>query len=794
MRSAAKRPDMGRPMRSSIKSRRQRSSLRTAFTCSVLVGIAIAVVMVAAAPIGAAAMRDVRVAQVLRLLSAGIALRSTSVVAEALLRRRLDFRRPFLIETVSGLVGYGGVAVSLAVLEYGVWSLVWGGLVQTLISSTAQLAVVRHPIRPLLARRELKDLLGFGLGAAVSGCVNYVALNGDNFLIGRLMGASNLGLYSRAYGLMNLPQTYAAGVMSSVMFPAFAQVQGEQARVRSAYLLVTRLTAMIAAPAMATLAIVAPHLVRGLYGPQWTGAVVPLQILSIAGYFRALYHLGGIVAQSVGRVYGELWRQVTYAAAVIGGTLVGSRYGLPGVAAGVGLAILYMYVATGHLALKATGTPWRLYLRIQLGAFATAAVTCAVALVARLVLEGWQASSLTITLVVLAAAGGPWSAGVLWSLGEPDFEPLRKRLPRSAIWLVEAVHWLSTRTSNQAVQDRMAPSNPSNHCHVLIEHCADARRGAIPGAIRAFSKCRNERLRLPAFLDHYRHLGVNEFLIVDNDSRDGTAEYLAGQPDVRLFRTASRFSEARGGTDWLNALLREFGAGSWCVTVDIDELLVYPGSERTPLRTMTDYLDRNGYQALSCLLLDLYPGGPLNECRYEASGDLLAAAPYFDVGPYHRRVVDLCPAVLIRGGMRQRVFYPEFDARDVHQHPTPPCLTKVPLVRWDEQTAYAYSTHFVSPRIVAPDTGALLHFKFLQDFHDRAVQEAARAEYYEKASEYQRYVHTLNQNPAMSLANDASTRFEGTSQLVRLGLMQETDAWIQAREDRRSSGKVPGLD
>src|SRR5712671_3853183 len=69
--------------------------IRTAFTCSVLVGIAIAVVMAMAAPLAAAAMRDARVAQVLRLLSAGIALRGTAVVAEALLRRRLDFKAPF---------------------------------------------------------------------------------------------------------------------------------------------------------------------------------------------------------------------------------------------------------------------------------------------------------------------------------------------------------------------------------------------------------------------------------------------------------------------------------------------------------------------------------------------------------------------------------------------------------------------------------------------------------------------------------------------------------------------------
>lgn len=765
--------------------------IRSAFTCSVLVGIAIAAVMAAAAPLGAAALRDAKVTPVLRLLSVGIVLRGTSVVAEALLWRNLDFRRQFLIETTSYVLGYGGVAVGLALLGHGVWSLVWGGLAQTLITSVAQLAAVRHPIRPLLAASELQELLGFGIGAATSACVNYVALNGDYFVVGRLMGAVDLGLYTRAYTLMNLPQTYAAGVMSRVMFPAFAKVQGDPARVRSAYLVVTRLTAMIAAPAMTTMVIVAPHLVRGFYGPQWTEAVVPLQILSIAGYFRALYHLGGIVAQSAGRVYAELWRQVTYAAAVVGGTLVGSRYGLPGVAVGVSAAILYMFVATGHLALRATATPWRMYLRVQAAAIVTAGLTGAIALIVRLLLEAAHFSAAAIALAVLAAAAVPWSLGMLWTLGEPELEPLRASLAGPGLRLVEVARRLMTGGSHRATNDRIAASP---RCHVLIEQTIETRAALVPGEIRLFSKCRNERLRLPAFLDHYRHLGVRRFFIVDNDSDDGSTEYLAAQTDVHLFRVAGRFSEARGGTDWLNALLVEFGIGSWCVTVDIDELLVYPGSEQAPLRALTTHLDRGGYEALPCLLLDLYPAGPLRECSYCAGDALLAAAPYFDAGGYERSHASLCPNVFIRGGMRQRIFYPEFNARGrgakmldalfERRRPSPPCLTKIPLVRWDRASEYLNCNHFVSDKKVAPDTGVLLHFKFLHDFHDRAVREAARGEYYNSASEYRRYVQRISQSPALSLANDASVRFEGTRQLVRLGLMQDSDAWTEARSTR----------
>jgi hypothetical protein len=352
---------------------------------------------------------------------------------------------------------------------------------------------------------------------------------------------------------------------------------------------------------------------------------------------------------------------------------------------------------------------------------------------------------------------------------------------------------------------------PSTRCHLLVERNTNHRRATIPGEIRAFSVCRNERLRLPAFLKYHRGLGVDQFFIIDNDSTDGTSEYLAAQPDVRVFRATNRFGEARQGTDWLNALLAEFGVGFWCVTADIDELLMYPGSEQASLRTLTAYLEQHGYEALSCLLLDLYPTGPLKECSYSRGDDFLDVAPFFDVGPYQRTPSDLCPGVLIRGGMRERMFYPEFRARGLgakihdamlyrvvfrtpvlrdmpwlraRRRPSPPCLTKVPLIRWDQKSKYLSCTHWVSRKIVAPETGVLLHFKFLHDFHARAVQEAARGEHFDEAAEYRRYAESLTQNPDMTLMYEGSTRFEGTTQLVGLGLMQDTPAWSGTRAQR----------
>ncbi|HEY2904431.1 MAG TPA: lipopolysaccharide biosynthesis protein, partial [Vicinamibacterales bacterium] len=367
--------------------------VRTAFTFSVLFGVVQTVAMIVVAPLGALVVRDPRVTPLLRGLAGTFAIGGTSVAAGALLRRQLDFKRRFFIDTASFVLGYGGVATALALTGHGVWSLVWGSLAETLFSSGAQLAVVRHSMRPSLGRRELSELFHFGFGSTLITCTNYLARNGDNFVVGRWMGAASLGFYSRAYNLMSLPHTYAASVMSSVLFPVFAQEQGNQARVRRGYLLLTELTAMVAGPAMATLAIVAPYLVLSVYGPRWAGVVVPLQMLCLVGYFRALYHVSGILAQSVGRIYGELRNQLVYAFLVIGGAWIGSRYGLAGVAAGVDCAICYMFIASAQLALSATGTSFRAYLRVQVGALVTTAATCIVIVSTRFLLEAGGGSN-----------------------------------------------------------------------------------------------------------------------------------------------------------------------------------------------------------------------------------------------------------------------------------------------------------------------------------------------------------------------------------------------------------------
>ena len=122
--------------------------------------------------------------------------------------------------------------------------------------------------------------------------------------------------------------------------------------------------------------------------------------------------------------------------------------------------------------------------------------------------------------------------------------------------------------------------------------------------ILIFCTQRNERIRLPFFLDYYRKMGVNHFLIVDNDSTDGALDYLVGQPDVSVWHSKASYKRARYGVDWLNWLQMRHAHGHWSLVVDPDEFLVYPFCDTRPLRALTDWLDASSIKSFSAMLLD----------------------------------------------------------------------------------------------------------------------------------------------------------------------------------------------
>ncbi len=304
--------------------------------------------------------------------------------------------------------------------------------------------------------------------------------------------------------------------------------------------------------------------------------------------------------------------------------------------------------------------------------------------------------------------------------------------------------------------------------------CVEDRTGEIrPDDILLFCTQRNEKIRLPYFLDYYRKQGVNHFFFVDNDSDDGAMEYLRSQPDVSLWHTRASYRRSRFGVDWLNWLQRKYAHGHWVLTVDPDEFLVYPFCDTRPLRALTDWLDASSIKSFSAMLLDMYPKGRLDERPYRAGDDPIEIAAWFDSGNYTMSRNHAFTNLWIQGGPRARVFFAEEPERA-------PALNKVPLVKWDRKYVYVSSTHMLLPRGLnqvydewggEKASGVLLHAKFIDTFGAKAAEELERGEHYAGSVEYRAYAERVKQNP--QLWCKWSEKYINWRQLEILGLMSK---------------------
>jgi hypothetical protein len=304
------------------------------------------------------------------------------------------------------------------------------------------------------------------------------------------------------------------------------------------------------------------------------------------------------------------------------------------------------------------------------------------------------------------------------------------------------------------------------------------RTAAIsPGEVLCFLCVRNEAQRLPHFLAHHRALGVRQFLVVDNASTDTTPDLLRGQPDVSLWQTGASYKASRFGMDWLTWLMLRHGSGHWCLTLDADELLVYPYWQTRPLPALTGWLETQGRDSFGALTVDLYPEGAVSQGHVDPKDDPVRHLAWFDAGNYQTQVQPRMRNLWIQGGARARAFF----AANPRRAPT---LNKTPLVRWHWRYAYVNSTHALLPprlnQVYATDggeltSGVLLHTKFLPGITDRAAEEKARGEHFADASQYAAYYDRLTDDPVLHCA--ASTRYTGWRQMEALGLMSR-GGWI----------------
>lgn len=291
---------------------------------------------------------------------------------------------------------------------------------------------------------------------------------------------------------------------------------------------------------------------------------------------------------------------------------------------------------------------------------------------------------------------------------------------------------------------------------------SDAVQPSGRGEMRLFVTLRNELPRLKVFFEHYRAMGVDRFFVIDNGSTDGSDQFVLAQPDAHLWRSAASYKQSRFGMDWMNALLRRYGHGGWCVCVDADERLILPAASQE-LRPFIATLDAAQRPALGAVMIERFPKGPLGQETDEL---------WFDPAPLHWTYQPRLQNIWIRGGIRARAFFAD-------QFERAPTLNKLPLIKWDRRYAFVNSVHSALPvrlnHVLGPhDPNAplavLLHDKFAPSIVEKSAEELQRRQHFQNPDLYQEYHSHLAQSP--SLWFEGAVRYRDPSQFYTYGFMR----------------------
>lgn len=352
-----------------------------------------------------------------------VALRISSSVPRALLRRRLAFGRITVVMILS-FVAYGVAAVALAVvLEAGAWAILIGRVAQAMVLLVAGSVAARWTPSVTFDSTLVGEDLSFGARLSITKVLGYLRKNLDYWFVSRWMGASALGAYYIAYVVPDLARQRFTLTASTVLFPVIARMGGDRRRVARAFLDILRTIGLVTLPTLALVSVMAREIVEVMFGAGWEPAVEPLRWLAVGAAASALTNPPAVMLNASG-VPGRNVVATFLGLGALGAGMaaVGTEHGILGVALVVMTASLIQLVV--HLAIAAD------YLEIGIGATVRALAPAVVPLAAGVPAAAWTRALLAseaglVRLLAGGLAGGLAYGLVAWLLFR---EPVREAL------------------------------------------------------------------------------------------------------------------------------------------------------------------------------------------------------------------------------------------------------------------------------------------------------------------------------------------------------------------------------
>ena len=282
------------------KTNRREEDLSTCFYFNIGVGIIAYIVLFLIAPLVASFYNQPILSPIIRITGLGVVLNSLCVVQQALFTIKIDFKSQAKV-TLSATIISGIVGVVLAYQGYGVWALVWQGVVLSLVRMGLLWLMSKWRPKAGFSKDSFHYLFGYGSKLLASGLLDTIYNNIYPIVIGKFYSPAQLGNYSRALSFAQLPSSNITSILQRVTFPVLSTIQDDIPRLQANYRRLLKLSAFIIFPLMTGLAAVAFPMIRLILTPKWEGCSLYLQIICFALMWYPIHAINLNLLQVKGR-------------------------------------------------------------------------------------------------------------------------------------------------------------------------------------------------------------------------------------------------------------------------------------------------------------------------------------------------------------------------------------------------------------------------------------------------------------------------------------------------------------
>lgn len=264
---------------------------------------------------------------IIRVLSIIIIIEAFSSIQQTKLTKEMNFKTQFIVDLPSIIIG-GVVGVLMALADYGVWSIVGMQLTKNFLASLQLWIYSKWVPKRVFSWKRLKWHFNFGYKLTLSGLLDTVYNNMYNIIIGKYFSTAALGFYTRADATKQLPVQNISAALNKVTYPMFAEIKGDNKRLKNAYKLVMQQVLFWVAPLLIGGAVLGEPLFRFVFTEKWLPAVPMFQILCVVGIMYPLNAYNLSILKVKGRSDLFLKLEVIKKSITVVGLLLTIQYGI----------------------------------------------------------------------------------------------------------------------------------------------------------------------------------------------------------------------------------------------------------------------------------------------------------------------------------------------------------------------------------------------------------------------------------------------------------------------------------